>query len=834
MAGTLNLSGYKLTYDDEFNTFSSSPDGSTGHYKTSFYFGGRSLPSNGEHEFYSDSSVGTNPFSLHNGALDITAAPGGPAAYTSGLITTEKSFTQTYGYFEMRAELPQGQGMWPAFWLLAADKGWPPELDPLEAFGQTNAHGEGGSDKYHVGMISSNSSQSNGGWETINGNIYTGYHDYGVDWEPDHVTYYFDGQQVAQFNTPSDMNKPMYMLANVAVGGNWPGPEGNETSHMLVDYIRAYSENPNATAVALDHVSSPDGANTAPAGATVAGGSSDPTPSPAPAPAPAPTPAPSTGSSDPAGSDPVIGTGHDALVVNLSEDAYKGDAQFTVTVDGKEFVGSMSVNASHAAGASEAFTLKGDFGSGAHDVAVTFTNDLWNGTTSTDRNLYIDSADFNGQQVAGAAHSLLSNGTVHLAVAASAAPTPSPAPAPTPTPGPTSEPGDGGSFGSGPDALVVTLSEDAYKGDAQFTLTVDGKAIDGAHSVTASHAGGAMEAFTFNGDFGSGTHDVAITFTNDAWGGTTSTDRNLYVDNVSLNGHEVADASHALYSNGTVHLSVTGGSDPTTGSSDPGTGNSGTGNTGTGNSGAGASDPGTSDPGASDPGTGGTDTAVATPDVARHYVAPDASGTAHGTSGADDIFVTGAHQTLVGGGGDDIFHLGSYTDATIHVGGSGTTTVSTWATHYTLADGVNDLTLAGNYAHTASGNALDNFITGSAGNDTLNGGAGNDIIQVGTGSNTLTGGAGHDMFVFPKAADHDNMVTDFQAGQDVLDFRGLLQDAGYHGTNPVADHVLQLTQHGADTVVTIDPSANGHAHTLVTLHDVVASSLHAGTDYLWH
>ena len=76
MAGTLDLSGFKLTYDDEFNSFSSSPDGSTGQYKTSFYFGGRSLPSNGEHEFYSDSSVGTNPFSLHNGALDITAAPG--------------------------------------------------------------------------------------------------------------------------------------------------------------------------------------------------------------------------------------------------------------------------------------------------------------------------------------------------------------------------------------------------------------------------------------------------------------------------------------------------------------------------------------------------------------------------------------------------------------------------------------------------------------------------------------------------------------------------------------------------------------------------------------
>src|SRR5579872_6790192 len=117
MGTQLNLSGFKLTYDDEFNNFTSSPDGSQG-YQTTFYFGGRSLPSNGEHEFYSDSSVGVNPFSLQNGALDINAQPGGPAAYTSGLITTEGMFSQTYGYFEIRAQLPQGQGLWPAFWLL--------------------------------------------------------------------------------------------------------------------------------------------------------------------------------------------------------------------------------------------------------------------------------------------------------------------------------------------------------------------------------------------------------------------------------------------------------------------------------------------------------------------------------------------------------------------------------------------------------------------------------------------------------------------------------------------------------------------------------------------
>src|SRR5690242_3568002 len=263
MAGSLNLTGFKLTFDDEFNSFSSSPDGSTGKYQTTFYFGGRSLPSNGEHEFYSDSSVGVNPFSLQNGALNITATPGGPAADTSGLITTEKSFSQTYGYFEMRAELPQGQGMWPAFWLLPPDKSWPPEIDALEAFGAPNANKEGGPNRIHVGAITKDYSTGGGGdWVTVPADIFKGYHTYGVDWKPDTVTFYFDRQQIYQVKTPSDMHKPMCMLANLAVGGKWPGPAAGETGVMKIDYIRAYSSDPKAHRVKPQPISSPDGADT--------------------------------------------------------------------------------------------------------------------------------------------------------------------------------------------------------------------------------------------------------------------------------------------------------------------------------------------------------------------------------------------------------------------------------------------------------------------------------------------------------------------------------------------------------------------------------------------
>lgn len=250
MSTTIDLSAFHLSYDDEFNSFKSSPNGSQG-YQTTYYFGGRSLPSNGEQEFYSDSTVGVNPFTVQNGELTITAAPGSNPeglAYNSGLITTEGDFTQTYGYFEIRAEVPAGQGMWPGFWLLPADKSWPPEIDVLEAFGATNANGEGGSNQVHVNAIShavndNGGSEGGGLWATIDGNIYSGYHTYGVDWEKDFVTFYIDGKEVYQTATPSDMNKPMYMLANLAVGGAWPGTPDTSmhaSAKLMIHYIRAY------------------------------------------------------------------------------------------------------------------------------------------------------------------------------------------------------------------------------------------------------------------------------------------------------------------------------------------------------------------------------------------------------------------------------------------------------------------------------------------------------------------------------------------------------------------------------------------------------------------
>jgi Ca2+-binding RTX toxin-like protein len=111
-----------------------------------------------------------------------------------------------------------------------------------------------------------------------------------------------------------------------------------------------------------------------------------------------------------------------------------------------------------------------------------------------------------------------------------------------------------------------------------------------------------------------------------------------------------------------------------------------------------------------------------------------------------------------------------------------------------------------------------------------------DPIVVGTDPHMLTGTSGHDVFVFPTAADQGNIIANFTAGQDVLDLIGLMKSINYKGQDPLADHVLQLVQQGHDTAVVVDPhGAGGIApHTVVTLTNVVASSLTDGHDFIWH
>ena len=245
-----------------------------------------------------------------------------------------------------------------------------------------------------------------------------------------------------------------------------------------------------------------------------------------------------------------VGSGSDQLVLSISEDAYAngdgtsdtaGDAAFTVSIDGKQLAGTFFAKALNLTGAAQSFLFNGDWAPGAHTVAVKFLNDAWGGTTTTDRNLYVKDITYDGADTKLSA-SLMSNGTQNFSVTDSTA-----VPA--------------AAIGGGSDTLVVKVSEDAYLGNAQFTVSVDGKQQGGTFTCTTLHSSGASQSFTFKGDFGSGNHTVAVNFLNDAYGGSASTDRNLYVNDVVYNGTDTGKTA-TLLSNGAATFAVSGGTTP--------------------------------------------------------------------------------------------------------------------------------------------------------------------------------------------------------------------------------------------------------------------------------
>ena len=217
------------------------------------------------------------------------------------------------------------------------------------------------------------------------------------------------------------------------------------------------------------------------------------------------------------------------LDLQLSEDAWQGDAQYTIAVDGVQIGGVRTETALHGAGSSEAVALVGAWNDGAHTVAVSFLNDAWGGTNATDRNLYVDGATYDGVAVSGPPVELYCTGTASFT---------------TPASGPAST-----------TPVTLHLSEDAWQGDAQYTVAIDGVATTSG-TETVSHSSGGSQAIQLAPILAPGTHDVALSFTNDAWGGTDSTDRNLYVNGISVGGTAELSGQYEFYSNGTAHFTV--------------------------------------------------------------------------------------------------------------------------------------------------------------------------------------------------------------------------------------------------------------------------------------
>lgn len=247
----------KIVWSDEFS--GNSLDTAKWNFET-----GSDGWGNNELENYTESGN----VSVSNGNLVIEARKENSdgAFYSSARINTHGKASWTYGKIEARIKLPSGQGIWPAFWMLGENidtVGYPAsgEMDIVEMIGgksaddgtdnETTIHGtihrpnNDPNPKEAVKSIESSfKNPSNANWGDD-------FHIYGIEWDETTVKYYVDGRVygTADISHKTDgfevFHRPFYIILNLAVGGNWPGPPDQTTifpQRMLVDWVRVYQK----------------------------------------------------------------------------------------------------------------------------------------------------------------------------------------------------------------------------------------------------------------------------------------------------------------------------------------------------------------------------------------------------------------------------------------------------------------------------------------------------------------------------------------------------------------------------------------------------------------
>ena len=184
---------------------------------------------------------------VSNGLLSIQAKKTGKE-YSSSKITTKGKQEFQYGKIEVRAKLPIGKGLWPAFWMLGSNidtVGWPGcgEIDILEYVGKEP--------EYIFTSLHTPESYGrtiNTKKEAVSG-IEEGFHTYAIDWTKDNIKFLIDGQLFYNFSPEhKDQNtwpfdQPFYIILNLAIGGNFGGPEVDDSifpQEFIIDYIKVY------------------------------------------------------------------------------------------------------------------------------------------------------------------------------------------------------------------------------------------------------------------------------------------------------------------------------------------------------------------------------------------------------------------------------------------------------------------------------------------------------------------------------------------------------------------------------------------------------------------
>ncbi|WP_024860288.1 family 16 glycosylhydrolase [Ruminococcus flavefaciens] len=179
--------------------------------------------------------------------------------YTSGKVTGKKKTDFTYGKVVVSAKVPEGQGLWPAIWMMPTDEGhygqWPKcgEIDIMEVLGNdvNTAYGT-----LHYGEPHG---EIQGTWGLTEGSYADSFHEYSVEWEPGEIRWYIDGNLYNTANDwftavkgedekpyPAPFDQPFFVQMNLAVGGTWPGNPDETTdfdkAEFEIDYVRVYQK----------------------------------------------------------------------------------------------------------------------------------------------------------------------------------------------------------------------------------------------------------------------------------------------------------------------------------------------------------------------------------------------------------------------------------------------------------------------------------------------------------------------------------------------------------------------------------------------------------------
>ncbi len=236
---------WELVFSDDFD--GSSLDTTRWHTCYWWDVDGCTIISNDELEWYQPEQVivGDGVLTLRAEPRVIEASNGETYPYVSGMVSTGRSssdledpprFSFQYGYVEVSLSVPDGAGLWPAVWMLPVTNESKPEIDLFEVYADP------GIAKMHLHWLDGDGERQQVGKDVEVADLYEGFHTIALDWTPDRLRFFIDGTEVWRVdeNVPQE---PMYLLVNLAVGGNAPGPPDETTSfpaEVVVDWVRIW------------------------------------------------------------------------------------------------------------------------------------------------------------------------------------------------------------------------------------------------------------------------------------------------------------------------------------------------------------------------------------------------------------------------------------------------------------------------------------------------------------------------------------------------------------------------------------------------------------------